>query len=84
IRQCGEGTSKRLSARYREMPALIAAATGPDARAELCSIDDIGPIVSAAIEQFFHEPRNREEVYRLLGEVQPEAPAQRPSGNAPL
>ena len=84
IRQCGEGTSKRLAERFRSVEAVITAATGPDARATLTAVEDIGPIVSAAIETFFQEPRNRDEVERLLSEVHPEPPAAKAQGTGSL
>jgi DNA ligase (NAD+) len=76
IRHIGE-TNARLLARhfgsfetFRRV-AETAADGDEQARAELTGIGGIGPIVAEAIVQFFAETHNREELNRLLAEVNP-------------
>jgi DNA ligase (NAD+) len=71
IRQVGEATARLLARHYGSVGAWIAAmeaARDPDseARAELGTIDQIGPSVAGDLLAFFGEPHNREEVGRLL------------------
>lgn len=46
-------------------------ATSADARAELSSVEGVGPVVAEALADFFHEPHNRQVVDDLLSEVTP-------------
>jgi DNA ligase (NAD+) len=60
IRFVGERTAQTLAEEFGSMDALMAA--GQD---ELERVNDVGPRVSEAIVEFFHEQRNRDLVERL-------------------
>lgn len=82
IRQVGEATAKKLAAVYGTLEnlkaALIAAQDeNGEARADLLSIEDIGPSVAKDLIAFFAEDHNLEQLARLESEltIQPyEAP----------
>lgn len=60
IRNVGEATAKDLARHFGSIDALMAA--GED---ELIEVTDVGPVVAAAIAQFFREPHNREVIAQL-------------------
>jgi DNA ligase (NAD+) len=66
IRHVGIVTAKDLMKAFGSIEGLQSAATGPDAQAELSAVEGIGPVVAEALADFFHEPRNREELGELL------------------
>ncbi len=78
IRHVGEITGRLLARNYGTAPGFLEAmrAAGADAEgeafAELENIEGIGPIVAAAIAEFFAEPHNVAVVEALLKEVTPE------------
>ena len=78
IRHVGETTARLLARNYGSAEAFLKAmrAAGRDregeAFAELDNIEGIGPVVAAAIADFFAEPHNVEVVVDLLEEVAPE------------
>ena len=78
IRHVGEITGRLLARNYgtaeQFLKAMRAAGADPngDAFAELENIEGIGPIVAAAIADFFAEPHNVAVVEALLNEVTPE------------
>lgn len=61
IREVGEATSKQLAIHFKKLSALQSATAE-----ELQSVSDIGPIVAAHIEYFFHEPHNLSVIQKLL------------------
>ena len=73
IRHVGAVTARDLLKRFATLPALraVAQSKGEQARAELQSIDGIGPAVVEALGDFFHEPHNVAVWEDLLGEVTP-------------
>lgn len=75
IRHVGAVTARDLMRRFVTLHALrdvvARAAESDDARAELLSIDGVGPVVADALRDFFHEPHNRAVWDDLLGEVSP-------------
>ncbi|MFC4191881.1 NAD-dependent DNA ligase LigA [Novosphingobium lubricantis] len=75
IRHVGAVTARDLMRRFVTLHALrdvvARAAESEDARAELLSIDGVGPVVVDALGDFFHEPHNRAVWDDLLGEVSP-------------
>jgi DNA ligase (NAD+) len=83
IRHVGAVTARDLLKRFRTLEALRAAAEAahaPDAapsaetaeaRAELLSIEGVGPVVVEALGDFYHEEHNRAVWDDLLGEVTP-------------
>lgn len=76
IRHVGAVTARDLLKRFRTLPALREAAEkahtgGPEALAELTSIEGVGPVVVEALGDFFHEEHNREVWDDLLSEVDP-------------
>ncbi|GJD90951.1 DNA ligase [Methylobacterium hispanicum] len=76
IRHVGETNAKLLAKAYRSLPAVREAAQGSDAVQRMVDlINGIGPVVAAAVVEFFREPHNSEEVDRLLTEVETTAPA---------
>jgi DNA ligase (NAD+) len=60
IRQVGESTAKDLAKHFGKLDALMDAD-----EARLAQVPDVGPIVAAAIVQFFRQPHNREVVEQL-------------------
>jgi DNA ligase (NAD+) len=71
IRHVGIVTAKDLMKAFGSIEGLQAAATGPDAEAELSAVEGIGPVVAEALVDFFHEPHNREELAELLELARP-------------
>ncbi|HAJ47520.1 MAG TPA: DNA ligase (NAD(+)) LigA, partial [Alphaproteobacteria bacterium] len=82
ILHVGEATAKLLARHYQSADefenAMRAAAQG-DAPAlnHLEAVDGIGPVVAAAIAEFFREPHNLEEVKRLRAVINVTKAAQR-------
>jgi len=73
IRHVGIVTAKDLMKAFGSIEGLQAAATGPDAQAELSAVEGIGPVVAEALVDFFHEPHNRKELGELLELAKPSA-----------
>ncbi len=73
IRHVGIVTAKDLMKAFGSIEGLQAAATGPDAQAELSAVEGIGPVVAEALVDFFHEPHNRKELGELLELARPTA-----------
>lgn len=68
IRFVGERTAQFLAEHFGSMDALIEAATKTSAEegeAELQQVEEVGPRVSAAIREFFREPKNLQLIERL-------------------
>jgi DNA ligase (NAD+) len=61
IRHVGEATAKALADHFGDVEKVVAAS-----EEELREVRDVGPEVARAIVEFFAEPRNREQVRRLL------------------
>lgn len=78
IRHVGEITGRLLARNYGTASSFLEAMrkAGADAEgeafAELANIEGIGPIVAAAVAEFFAEPHNVAVVEALLKEVSPE------------
>lgn len=62
IRHVGEATAKALADHFGDIDKVLAAK-----EEDLLEIRDIGPEVASAISEFFAEPRNRQQIRRLLG-----------------
>ncbi len=73
IRHVGSVTARDLMKVFGTVEALQAAATGPDAQAELSAVEGVGPVVAEALVDFFHESHNREELAELLALARPAA-----------
>jgi DNA ligase (NAD+) len=77
IRHVGETNARRLARHFGSFEALRAAARGasPDseARAEINSIEGVGPVVAEAVADFFAEDHNEAALDALLRQVTPEA-----------
>jgi len=76
IRHVGAVTARDLMKRFAALPALRdvadkAQAGEEEAKAELTSIEGIGPAVVEALGDFFHEPHNVEVWEDILSEVSP-------------
>ena len=75
IRHIGSVTARDLMKRFGSPQWLaevaIAAHDEPDMAAELTAIDGVGPVVTEALVDFFHEPHNRALWDDLLNEVSP-------------
>jgi DNA ligase (NAD+) len=69
IRHIGETNARRLARHFGDFAPLRAAALTPEGRAEIDSIDGIGPTVAEALVDFFAEPHNETALDQLLGEV---------------
>jgi DNA ligase (NAD+) len=61
IRHVGEATAKALADHFGDVERIVTAS-----EEELREVRDIGPEVARAILEFFGEPRNRQQVRRLL------------------
>jgi DNA ligase (NAD+) len=61
IRHVGEATAKALADHFGDVEKIVAAS-----EEELREVRDVGPEVARAIVEFFAEPRNRQQVRRLL------------------
>ncbi len=83
IRQVGEATAKRLARHYGSFAAwrsaMDTALVNDEARADLESIEDIGPAVAAEIRAFFAEAHNRDALDRLAGALEVIQDARAPS-----
>jgi DNA ligase (NAD+) len=73
IRHVGIVTAKDLMKAFHSVEGLQAAATGPDAQAELSAVEGVGPVVAEALVDFFHEAHNRKELAELLALARPSA-----------
>ncbi|MDB5724043.1 MAG: ligA [Novosphingobium sp.] len=84
IRHVGVVTARDLLKRFMTLPALREVAerahveeadeagnVANEAKAELLSIDGVGPVVVEALGDFFHEPHNAAVWDDLMGEVSP-------------
>ena len=71
IRHVGSVTAKDLLKCFGTIEELRRAAVSEEGRAELASVEGVGPVVAEALVDFFHEPHNREVLDDLLGEVTP-------------
>ncbi|MHA1559834.1 MAG: NAD-dependent DNA ligase LigA, partial [Alphaproteobacteria bacterium] len=76
IRHVGETTAKLLARNFVEWSAfesamLAASDSESDDWKELNGIEGIGPVVAAAIVEFFAEEHNREALVALLAEITP-------------
>ena len=71
IRHVGIVTARDLLKNFGTIAALEAAARGDNGIAELSAVEGVGPVVAAAVHDFFHEPHNREEVAALLDLARP-------------
>ena len=60
IRNVGEATAKDLARHFGRLDALLEADL-----AQLQQVPDVGPVVAAAVAQFFSEPHNREVIAQL-------------------
>ena len=77
IRHVGQVTARDLVKAFGTVERIAEIATAahadPQARAELESVDGVGPVVAEALIDFFAEPHNRDAWADLLGEVAPPA-----------
>ena len=73
IRHVGSVTARDLMKVFGTIEGLQAAATGPEAQAELSAVEGVGPVVAEALVDFFHESHNREELAELLALARPAA-----------
>ena len=71
IRHVGIVTARDLLKCFGTVEELRRVATGENAKAELSSVEGVGPVVAEALVDFFHEPHNREALDDLLSEVTP-------------
>ncbi len=75
IRHVGQVTARDLVKAFGTVERIAEIATAaqetPDARAELESVDGVGPVVAEALVDFFAEQHNRDAWADLLGEVSP-------------
>ena len=75
IRHVGEGTARDLARHFGSVEALRDAATAaagdPAALALLTDVSGIGPVVAAALADFFAEPHNLDTLADLRAEVTP-------------
>jgi len=73
IRHVGAVTARDLVKAFLTVDRVAEVAQHPDAVAELSSVEGIGPVVAAALVDFFHEEHNRDAWADLLSEVRPPA-----------
>ena len=73
IRHVGAVTAKDLMKAFGTIEALLAAATGEEAEAELSQVEGVGPVVAEALADFVHEPHNRDALADLLALARPAA-----------
>lgn len=75
IRHVGQVTARDLVKAFGTVERIAEIATAareaPEARAELESVDGVGPVVAEALIDFFGEAHNREAWADLLGQVSP-------------
>lgn len=60
IRHVGEATAKALAAHFGKLDALLQAS-----EQELLDVPDVGPVVAAAIREYFDDPLNQELIAQL-------------------
>ena len=76
IRHVGETNARRLARHFGSFEALRAVARraeeGSEARAEINSIEGVGPVVAEAVADFFAETHNEDVLDALLTQVTPE------------
>ena len=76
IRHVGETNARRLARHFGSFEALRAVAraaeAGSEARAEINSIEGVGPVVAEAVADFFLEEHNEAALDALLAEVTPQ------------
>lgn len=61
IRYAAEGTAKRLSNYFGTLEAVMAAS-----EEQLSAVDDIGPVVSKSVYEFFNDPNNQQLIKELM------------------
>jgi DNA ligase (NAD+) len=88
IRHVGETTARLLARNYGSVKAFtkaMLAASDRDSKAfaELDAIEGIGEVVAREIAEFFGEKHNREEIDRLLAEIDVDD-AEKPKLNSPV
>jgi len=71
IRHVGIVTARDLLKCFGTIEELRRVATSDEAQAELSAVEGVGPVVAAALVDFFHEQHNRDVVDDLLSEVSP-------------
>ena len=76
VRHVGETNARRLARHFGAFEALRATARaaqeGSEARAEINSIEGVGPVVAEAVADFFMEEHNEAALDALLAQVTPE------------
>ncbi|QNQ09928.1 NAD-dependent DNA ligase LigA [Sphingomonas alpina] len=73
IRHIGAVTARDLVKAFGTVERIAEVAVDPEARAELESVEGVGPVVAEALVDFFAEEHNREAWADLLSEVSPAA-----------
>jgi len=71
IRHVGIVTARDLLKCFGTVEELRRAAMSEGGEEELSGVQGVGPVVAAALVDFFHEPHNREALDDLLSEVRP-------------
>ncbi|MGY4398069.1 DNA ligase (NAD+) [Sphingomonas sp. UYAg733] len=71
IRHIGAVTARDLVKAFGTIERIAEIALDPEARAELESVEGVGPVVAEALVDFFAEEHNREAWGDLLSEVHP-------------
>ncbi len=61
IRHVGEATARDLAARFKTLEALEGAQIE-----DLLTVNDVGEVIAESVYSFFHEPRNLEQIARLV------------------
>lgn len=61
IRHVGEATARDLAQRFKTLEALEKAEIE-----ELLTVNDVGEVIAESVHSFFHEPRNIEQIERLV------------------
>jgi DNA ligase (NAD+) len=57
----GEATARDLAARFKTLEALEGAQVE-----DLLTVNDVGEVIAESVYSFFHEPRNLEQIARLV------------------
>jgi DNA ligase (NAD+) len=88
IRHVGDSTARLLARNYGSVKAFVKAMLAASdleskAFAELDSIEGIGEVVAREIAEFFDEKHNKEEIDRLLDQIDVED-AEKPKMNSPV
>ncbi|WP_034159287.1 NAD-dependent DNA ligase LigA [Sphingomonas sp. ERG5] len=73
IRHIGAVTARDLVKAFGTVERIAEVAQDPEAKAELESVEGVGPVVAEALVDFFAEEHNREAWADLLSEVSPAA-----------